>query len=64
MDSYTVFWREMLVFKRTFWKFLTSRLVSPVLYLVAFGWGLGRSILTDGGLTWISSSRGSSPSAR
>ncbi|ACA59717.1 ABC transporter permease [Candidatus Desulforudis audaxviator] len=49
MDSYTVFWREMLVFKRTFWKFLASRLVSPVLYLVAFGWGLGRSIHTDGG---------------
>lgn len=49
MDCYTVFWREMLVFKRTFWKFLASRLVSPFLYLVAFGWGLGRSIRTDGG---------------
>lgn len=49
MDCYTVFWREMLVFKRTFWKFLSARLVSPVLYLVAFGWGLGRSIRTDGG---------------
>ncbi|MGQ5711427.1 ABC transporter permease [Desulforudis sp. DRI-14] len=49
MDSYTVFWREMLVFKRTFWKFLASRLVSPILYLVAFGWGLGRSIVTSGG---------------
>jgi Nod factor-specific ABC transporter NodJ protein len=49
MDYYTVFWREMLVFRRTFWKFLASRLVAPVLYLVAFGWGLGRGIRIDGG---------------
>jgi len=49
MDCYTVFWREMLVLKRTLWKFLATRLVGPVLYLIAFGWGLGRSIRTDGG---------------
>ncbi|RJX21151.1 MAG: multidrug ABC transporter permease [Ammonifex sp.] len=49
MDCYTVFWREMLSFKRVFWKFIASRLVGPVLYLVAFGWGLGRSITTNGG---------------
>ncbi|MFZ5651037.1 MAG: ABC transporter permease [Bacillota bacterium] len=49
MDFYTVFWREMLVLKRTFFKFFTTRLVSPLLYLVAFGWGLGRSIQVNGG---------------
>jgi Nod factor-specific ABC transporter NodJ protein len=49
MDFYTVFWREMLVLKRTFLKFFTTRLVSPLLYLVAFGWGLGRSVQVDGG---------------
>jgi ABC-type multidrug transport system permease subunit len=49
MDCYTVFWREILVFKRTFWKFTATRLISPFLYLVAFGWGLGRSITTNGG---------------
>lgn len=49
MDFYTVFWREMRVFQRTWWKFLASRLVSPVLYLTAFGWGLGRNIRTDSG---------------
>lgn len=48
IDAYTVLWREMLVLKRTFWKFITSVLVGPLLYLVAFGWGLGRSIRMDG----------------
>lgn len=48
MDFHAVLWREMLVFKRTWWKFVASRLVSPVLYLTAFGWGLGRNIHTDG----------------
>lgn len=49
MEFYTVFWREMIVLKRTFYKFFASRLVSPLLYLVAFGWGLGRGIRMDGG---------------
>ena len=49
IDFYTVFWREMVVLKRTFFKFFASRLVSPLLYLVAFGWGLGRGIKMDGG---------------
>lgn len=49
MDFYTVFWREMLVLKSSFLKFFTTRLVSPLLYLVAFGWGLGRSIQLNGG---------------
>lgn len=49
MDTYTVLWREMLVLKRTFWKFLISVLVGPFLYLVAFGWGLGRSVTMASG---------------
>jgi len=49
IDFYTVFWREMVVLKRRLWKFLVSRMVSPFLYLVAFGWGLGRSIQMNGG---------------
>jgi Nod factor-specific ABC transporter NodJ protein len=49
IDFYTVFWREMVVFRRTFVKFFASRLVSPLLYLVAFGWGLGRGIQMNGG---------------
>ena len=49
IDFYTVFWREMVVLRRTFSKFFASRLVGPLLYLVAFGWGLGRSIQMNGG---------------
>lgn len=49
MDFYTVLWREMVVFKRTFYKFFASRMVAPLLYLVAFGWGLGRGLKINGG---------------
>lgn len=37
-----------MVLKRTFFKFFASRLASPLLYLIAFGWGLGRGIRMEG----------------
>ena len=43
-DIATVMWRDWIVLRRRLKKFILSRLVTPVLYLVAFGWGLGRSI--------------------
>lgn len=43
-DIMTVFWRDWIVLKRRLIKFLLSRMIAPMLYLVAFGWGLGRSI--------------------
>jgi len=49
MGFAAVFWREMLVFRRNFVKFFASRLVGPFLYLVAFGWGLGRGLQLAGG---------------
>lgn len=48
-DIWTVFWRDWLVLQRRIGRFILSRMVSPVLYLVAFGWGLGRSIQTNQG---------------
>ncbi|MBQ1511763.1 MAG: ABC transporter permease [Selenomonadaceae bacterium] len=48
-DIWTVFWRDWVVLKRRMVKFLLSRMVAPMLYLVAFGWGLGRSIDVGGG---------------
>ena len=48
-DVWTVFWRDWLVLKRRLTKFILSRMVAPMLYLVAFGWGLGRSIQVDSG---------------
>ena len=44
----TVLWREALVFRRKFWTYLSSGLVGPLLYLTAFGWGLGRGIRIEG----------------
>lgn len=48
-DIWTVFWRDWVVLKRRLAKFLLSRMVAPMLYLIAFGWGLGRSIDVGGG---------------
>lgn len=49
IDTYTVFHRDWIVLKRRLTKFILSRMVAPILYLVAFGWGLGRSIDFSGG---------------
>lgn len=48
-DIWTVFWRDWLVLRRRIGRFILSRMVSPILYLVAFGWGLGRSIQVNQG---------------
>ena len=48
-DIGTVFWRDWIVLRRRLVKFILSRMVAPVLYLVAFGWGLGRSIQVESG---------------
>ena len=48
-DIGTIIWRDWTVLRRRMKKFILSRLVTPVLYLVAFGWGLGRNINLDGG---------------
>ena len=45
-DIWTVFWRDWVVLKHRMTAFILSRMVAPLLYLVAFGWGLGRSIQT------------------
>ena len=49
MDIWTVFWRDWVVLRRRLTKFILSRMVAPMLYLVAFGWGLGRSIQVASG---------------
>ncbi|SHE48367.1 ABC transporter permease [Desulforamulus putei] len=39
-----VLWREYLYFKKRIWSITGSSLVAPLLYLTAFGWGLGRAV--------------------
>ena len=43
-DVWTVFWRDWIVLRRRLTKYVLSRMVSPLMFLIAFGWGLGRSI--------------------
>ncbi|HNR57210.1 MAG TPA: ABC transporter, partial [Methanothrix sp.] len=47
-DAYSVLWADLLVLKRRIFRYLITTLVSPLLYLVAFGWGLGRGISVEG----------------
>lgn len=48
-DIATVFWRDWVVLRHRLLKFILSRMVAPVLYMVAFGWGLSRSVNTGAG---------------
>ena len=48
-DIGTVFWRDWIVLKRRLVKFIFSRMVAPLLYLTAFGLGLGRSVNLNSG---------------
>lgn len=45
---YGILWQEFVVFKRKFVGTTISFLISPILYLVAFGWGLGSGVSIDG----------------
>lgn len=49
MNFYPIIWKEMLAIRRKPWRFLASSLVMPVLYLVTFGWGIGRGMSMAGG---------------
>lgn len=52
-DIATAFWRDWIVLKHRMVKFILSRMVAPILYLVAFGWGLGKSINTGSGGSYL-----------
>ncbi len=48
MDFNAVLWEEWIVFTRRFWKITSSALVSPLLYMIAFGWGMGKDVYVNG----------------
>ena len=48
MEIITVLWREYLFFKRRIGRITSSAIMSPVLYLIAFGWGLGKDVVVEG----------------
>ncbi|MCW4034176.1 MAG: ABC transporter permease [Candidatus Bathyarchaeota archaeon] len=47
-DIYSVLWVDLRVLRRQWIRTLLTSLVNPVLYLVAFGFGLGQGITFDG----------------
>ena len=51
LQWYPIFLREMLLFKRKLLRlgYLFSAMVVPIIYLIVFGFGLGRSVSIGGG---------------
>ncbi len=48
MEIFAVLWREFLFFKRRFFNITTSAIITPLLYMIAFGWGLGSDVHIEG----------------
>ena len=48
MKFNAIIWKEWLVFKSKFISTTISALLGPLLYLIAFGWGLGNAVTIDG----------------
>lgn len=48
IDAYSILWADLVTLKRRWTRYLVTTLISPLLYLVAFGWGLGRGINLNG----------------
>ncbi|CAA7603223.1 ABC transporter integral membrane type-2 domain protein [Acididesulfobacillus acetoxydans] len=49
MGLAAIMWQEYVYFKRKFWSITLGSMISPVLYLIAFGWGLGGGMHGGGG---------------
>lgn len=44
----SILWQEYILFKHKFWTVTLASMVSPILYLIAFGWGLGGGLTVEG----------------
>jgi ABC-type polysaccharide/polyol phosphate export systems, permease component len=47
-DICSILWSDLVTLKRRWARYLITTLMSPLLYLMAFGWGLGRGINMNG----------------
>jgi ABC-type multidrug transport system permease subunit len=52
MKVLSILWYEMVILKRRFWSVTLGMMVAPILYLIAFGWGLGDT--TVNGMSYLS----------
>jgi len=47
-DSYSVWWADLRILRHLWQRFLITSLMTPMLYLLAFGFGLGRGMTIEG----------------
>ncbi|MFP4642654.1 MAG: ABC transporter permease [Dehalococcoidia bacterium] len=47
-DSYSVWWADLRIMRHLWQRFLITSVMSPLLYLLAFGYGLGRNMNVEG----------------
>lgn len=47
-DAYSVWWADLRIMRHLWIRFLITSLMSPVLYLIAFGYGMGRNMTVEG----------------
>ncbi|WP_373898669.1 ABC transporter permease [Haloimpatiens sp. FM7315] len=45
----SILWQEYVLFRRKFFTITSSALVAPILYCIAFGWGLNDRVKVNGG---------------
>lgn len=48
MKFTAIIWKEWMIFRRKFFSSSIGMIVGPLLYLIAFGWGLGDSVEMNG----------------
>ena len=48
MEVFTILWREYIFFKRKIFNITTAAIITPLLYVIAFGWGLGADVQVEG----------------
>ena len=48
MEWLPIYLREVLIYRRRFWRMLASMCVAPLLYLIAFGYAMGGEATVDG----------------
>lgn len=48
MQFMAILWQDYVLFKARFWSITAGTMVAPVLYLIAFGWGLGSGVQVGG----------------
>lgn len=47
-DIYSVWWADLRIMRHLWQRFIVLSLMGPILYLVAFGYGLGRGVVMEG----------------